>query len=120
MKATKEQKRKRKHKTIRKRVVGTAERPRVCVNRSLKNLFVQVINDVESKTIFSFSTSDKEFKASASKENKVTQSEKLGEFFGKKLQEKGVKKVTFDRAGYLYHGRVKALAESLRKSGIEF
>ena len=110
----------KRHRSIRKRIIGSQERPRVCVHRSAKNLFVQVIDDVQAKTILSFSTLDKAFLKSCGKVKKVTASEKLGDFFGKKLLEKGIKKVAFDRGGYLYHGRIKALADSLRKAGLEF
>ena len=74
---------------------------------------------MSSKTVFSFSSLDKSFKQKA-KGNKVNIAQKLGEFYGPKLKEKGVQKVAFDRGGYRYHGRVKALADALRKSGIEF
>ena len=99
---------------------GTAERPRLAVHRSAKNIYVQVIDDVSSKTLISFSTLDKDFAKTAPKKGKVQKSEKLGQFFAQRLKDKGIKKIAFDRGGYLYHGRVKALAESLRQAGIEF
>lgn len=115
----KEKRRLKRHGKIRKKITGTLERPRLAVHRSLKNLYVQVINDVEAKTIVSFSTLDKDFSKVKPKQGKVSASEKLGQFFADRLKEKGVKKVAFDRGGYKYHGRIKALAESLRQAGIE-
>ena len=111
--------RKRLHRKIhiRKTVYGTAERPRMTVTRSNKNLFVQVINDDEGKTLASISTLEKEFVALRSNIDGAT---KLGEALGKRLQEKKITTVVFDRNGYLYHGVVKALADATRKAGIEF
>ena len=90
------------------------------VHRSAKNLYVQVVDDEKSHTLFSFSTADKEFLKAAPKKGKVQKAEKLGSFFAPKLIEKGIRKIAFDRGGYQYHGRVKALAESLRQGGIQF
>ncbi len=112
--------REKRHGRIRKKMFGTIERPRLSVHRSAKNLYVQVIDDVNSKTLFSFSTLSKDFVKTAPKKGKVEKSTKLGETFASKLKEKGITKVAFDRGGYLYHGRVKALAESLRQAGIQF
>lgn len=110
----------KRHGKIRKRIFGTVERPRLTVHRSLKNIYVQVVDDMESKTLLSFSTADKDFLTQKPKQGKVSAAEKLGEFFGQRLKEKGIHKIAFDRGGYLYHGRIKALADSLRKAGIEF
>ena len=117
---TKELSRIGRHKSIRKRIQGTSERPRLNVHRSSKHLYVQVIDDMKAHTLFSFSTKDKELDSGSKKMTKVAKSEKLGEIYGPKLKEKGIKKIAFDRSGYKYHGRVKALAEALRKAGIEF
>lgn len=100
--------------------MGTVERPRLTVHRSLKNIYVQVIDDTASRTLFSFSTADKAFTDAKPKQGKVSAAVKLGEVFAPKLIEKGIRKVAFDRSGCLYHGRIKALADSLRKGGIEF
>lgn len=108
-----------RHQGIRKKITGTSERPRLCVHRSLNHMMVQAINDLESKTICSSSTGDQTFKKQV-KGSKTQKAEKLGEFFAEKLKGKGISKIAFDRAGYQYHGRVKALAESLRKAGIQF
>lgn len=111
--------RKRLHRKIhiRKRVYGTAARPRMTVTRSNKNLFVQVINDDEGKTLASISTLEKDFVALRSNIDGAT---KLGEALGKRLQEKNITTIVFDRNGYLYHGVIKALADATRKVGIVF
>ncbi|OGW78948.1 MAG: 50S ribosomal protein L18 [Omnitrophica bacterium GWA2_52_8] len=117
---TKEQKRVKRHLGIRKRVVGTSERPRLAVHRSLKNIYVQAIDDMAAATMASFSTRDEKFLKAGIKGKKSEVSSQLGTLFAEELKKKGIKKIAFDRAGYKYHGRIKALAESLRASGIEF
>jgi large subunit ribosomal protein L18 len=102
---------------IRKRISGTAECPRLSVFRSNKVLSVQVIDDVKGVTLASASTLEKDLK---NFKNTVEGGAQLGEIAGKRLIEKGIKTVVFDRNGYLYHGRVKAIAESVRKAGIAF
>ena len=109
-----------RHRRVRKKVVGSAERPRVVVHRSLKNIFVQAIDDVSQKTLASLSTVDKDVAKGASKKGKISLSEQLGKAFAEQLKKKGVLKISFDRGGYLYHGRVKALAEAIRSNGIQF
>ncbi|MBQ6781628.1 MAG: 50S ribosomal protein L18 [Treponema sp.] len=111
--------RKRLHRKIhiRKRIHGTAARPRMTVTRSNCNLYVQVINDDEGRTLAAISTMEKEF--AALKPN-IDGAAKLGEALGKRLQEKNITTVVFDRNGYLYHGVVKALADATRKAGIVF
>lgn len=110
----------KRHRGLRKRVIGTSERPRLSVHRSARNLYVQVIDDTAARTLYSFSTADKTFLKEKPKSGKVQAAEKLGQFFAKNLKEKGIQKIAFDRGGYQYHGRVKALAESLRQAGIQF
>lgn len=110
----------KRHGKFRKRISGTVERPRLVVHRSLKNIYVQVIDDSKAHTLYSFSTQDKAFQKTAEKANKTQQAEKLGAFFATQLKDKGIKKIAFDRSGYQYHGRIKALADSLRQAGIEF
>lgn len=111
--------RKRLHRKvhIRKSVYGTAERPRMTVTRSNKNLSVQVINDDEGKTLASISTMEKDF--AALKPN-TENAAKLGEALGARLKDKQITTVVFDRNGYLYHGVIKALADGTRKAGIIF
>lgn len=110
----------KRHKRIRIRLIGTAEKPRLVINRSLKNLSGQVIDDTNNKTLFSLSTQDKEVKNKITLKGNIKAAVILGEELAKKAKEKGVSQVVFDRAGYLYHGRVKAFAESLRKGGLVF
>ncbi len=102
---------------IRKRVYGTAARPRMTVTRSNSNLFVQVINDDEGATLASVSTLEKDL--SALKAN-IAGATKVGEEIGRRLKEKNITSIVFDRNGYLYHGVVKAIADGARSSGIEF
>ena len=111
----KDRKRLKRKIHIRKHLHGTAARPRMTVTRS--NLFVQVINDDEGKTLAAISTLEKEF---ADIKPTVEGAEKLGEAMGKRLAEKKITTVVFDRNGYLYHGVVKALADGARKAGIVF
>ena len=117
---TREVIREKRHQRTRKRIFGTVERPRVCVYRSLKHLYVQAIDDANSATLCATSTVDKDVRKSVTDLNKSQQAEKLGQVMSKKLLDKGIKKIAFDRGGYLYHGRVKALAESMRQGGIDF
>jgi large subunit ribosomal protein L18 len=109
-----------RHARVRKKVFGSAERPRVVVHRSLKNIFVQAIDDIAQKTIVSLSSLDEKVAKAAAKKGKIHVSEQLGQLFAEQLKKKGVAKISFDRGGYLYHGRVKALAEAIRKNGIQF
>ncbi len=110
----------KRHKTIRLRMQGTEERPRLVVHRSLKNLSAQVIDDTKNKTIFSLSTLDKEIKQKIPHGGNIKAAEFLGEVFSRRAKEKGIIRIIFDRAGYLYHGRIKVFADSLRKGGLEF
>jgi large subunit ribosomal protein L18 len=106
---------------IRKRVKGTRERPRLVVFRSLNNIYAQLVDDVSGKTICSVSNIAKDVKGSS--EGKVTKLEKsklVGRKIAEKAQDLKIKKVVFDRNGYLYHGRVKAVADAAREAGLEF
>lgn len=109
-----------RHKGIRKKIVGTLERPRLSVHRSSKHLYVQLIDDIAAQTLCAFSTVEKAFLSKNSKKNKTEQADHLASHFAERLKEKGIQKVAFDRGGYQYHGRIKALADSLRKAGIQF
>jgi large subunit ribosomal protein L18 len=102
---------------IRKRLTGTPERPRMTVTRSNKNLSIQVIDDTKGRTLVSVSTLEKELREIKAT---VAGGAQLGEIIGKRLLEKDVKTVVFDRNGYLYHGVVKAMADGARKTGIQF
>jgi large subunit ribosomal protein L18 len=110
----------KRHRTIRLRMSGTGLKPRLVVHRSLKNLYAQIVDDTQNKTLFSLSTQDKEVKQKFAYAGNVKAAELLGEVFARRAKEKGITKIIFDRAGYLYHGRVKAFADSLRKGGLEF
>jgi large subunit ribosomal protein L18 len=99
---------------------GTQEKPRLVIKRSLYNLSAQVIDDSTKKTLFSLSTMDKDVKAKFASGGNIKSAEYFGQVFAQKAKEKGISRIIFDRAGYLYHGRVKAFADSLRKQGLEF
>lgn len=111
--------RKRRHHHIRNRVFGTPERPRLVVYRSLKNIYAQIIDDTKGNTIVSTSSIAKDIEL-AEDMKKTGKSFEIGKKLGELALEKGITKVAFDRGGYLYHGRVKALAEGARKAGLEF
>ena len=111
---------KRRHKRVRKKIIGTAEKPRCSVHRSHLNLYVQLIDDLKGATIVSVSTRDKEFKEKSSQGSDCKAAELLGQILSEKAKTKGIQKVVFDRGGYPYHGRIKALAESTRKHGLIF
>ncbi len=101
---------------VRKKMHGTSERPRLSVFRSNSSLFVQLIDDDKSETLVSLSST----KVKKGKSTNMDLSKKVGVEFGKKVKEAGVSKVVFDRNGYLYHGKIKSLAEGVREAGIEF
>ncbi len=110
-----------KRKTrVRSRVKGSSERPRLNVFRSLKHIYAQAIEDTTGKTLVSVSTTSPELKGSFRSGGNIEAAKKVGELIAKKCLEKGIQKVVFDRNGYLYHGRVKALAEAARASGLIF
>ncbi|SFN02474.1 50S ribosomal protein L18 [Thermodesulforhabdus norvegica] len=111
----------RRKKRIRKRVKGTEERPRLCVYRSLKHMYAQIIDDERGVTLVSASTLSPELRAELAEiKGKVEAAKKVGELLGKKALEKGISKVVFDRNGYKYHGRVRAVAEGARAAGLQF
>ena len=110
--------RQKKHKSIRKKIVGTAERPRLSVYRSLKNIFVQIIDDNAGKTLVSASTIEKGSKTENG--SNIEAAKKVGEAIAKKALDKGIDTVVFDRSGYVYTGRVKALADAAREAGLKF
>lgn len=112
--------RKRRHYRLRNRVIGTAERPRLNVFRSLLHIYAQVIDDSQGVTIAAASSLDKEIKAQVSNGGDIASAKLVGQLIGKKLEEKGIEQVVFDRGGYQYHGRVAALAEGAREAGIKF
>jgi large subunit ribosomal protein L18 len=110
-----------KKSTRKTKIVGTSERPRLVVYRSLRYIYGQIVDDVNEKTILSVSNINKDVKKDVSKaKSKVESSKLVGEIIAKKAKEKKIKQVVFDRNGYKYHGRVKALAEGVRKGGLDF
>jgi large subunit ribosomal protein L18 len=110
----------KRHYRIRKAIFGTKVRPRVSVHRSHKNLYVQFIDDENDRTLLYCSTSDKGFKQNCPKGGNVESAKKFGNFVAQEANKKGIKEVVFDRGGYLYHGRIKALAEASRAGGLQF
>jgi large subunit ribosomal protein L18 len=115
---TKEDSRNRRKLRLRKKVQGTADKPRLSVFRSLNHIYVQAIDDRTGKTIISAST--KEIKDSGKQTGNKDAAKRVGELIAEKCKQKGIDAVTFDRGGYLYHGRVKALAEAARAAGLKF
>lgn len=112
--------RKRRHRRIRARLAGTAERPRLNVFRSLEHIYVQVIDDQSGQTIVSASTVDKNLRLDLAGKTKKEQATLVGKAVAERAQAAGVKQVVFDRGGYLYHGRIRALADGAREGGLEF
>jgi len=117
---SKEELRSKRHSRLKKKMFGTAHKPRLVVHRSLKHLSAQVLDDTAGKVLFSLSTKDKAIRQGFTAAGNLKSAELFGELFAKAAKEKGFNKVIFDRAGYLYHGRIKVLADSLRKGGLEF
>jgi len=112
--------RERRHKILRKRIKGTVQKPRLCVFRSGKNLYAQLIDDIKGHTLFSLSTNASGLKNRVNYGGSVKAATILAEEFAKKAKEKGFSKIVFDRAGYRYHGRIKAFAETTKKNGLFF
>ena len=109
-----------KHRRIRSRLAGTPEKPRLAVFRSNNHMYAQVIDDEAGNTIVSASTVQADVKKGLEKTNNVEAAKKLGEVIAKKALDNGIKTVVFDRGGYIYQGKVKALAEAAREAGLEF
>ncbi|MCK5214913.1 MAG: 50S ribosomal protein L18 [Candidatus Omnitrophica bacterium] len=116
----KEEKRNARHQRIRKSVVGTPDQPRLCVHRSLKNFYAQVVDDSQGKILFGSSTLNKDVRSKVKFGGNVAGAKELGVVVAGMAKKKGVTKVCFDRGGYMYHGRVKAFAEAARENGLEF
>ncbi len=110
----------KKHMRIRNRFSGSAERPRLAVFRSNNHVYAQVIDDVNGTTLVSASTLEKDIKAELKNTNDIEAAMKVGDVVAKRALEKGIKAVVFDRGGYIYHGKVKALADAAREAGLEF
>jgi large subunit ribosomal protein L18 len=110
----------KKHMRIRNRFSGTAERPRLAVFRSNNHMYAQIIDDTVGNTLVSACTLEKEIKAELTKTNNVDAAAYLGTVIGKRAVEKGISQVVFDRGGFIYHGKIAALAEAAREAGLEF
>lgn len=115
----KQARRRRRHRSIRGRVQGTPERPRLVVFRSLQNTYAQLIDDMAGRTLAAAGTDSPELK-DAAKGTRTDAAKAVGDLIAKRALSAGIKKVSFDRAGYKFHGRVKALADAAREAGLEF
>ena len=119
-KINKNQDRQKRHRRVRKKVFGTQNAPRLCVYRSLNHIYAQIIDDTVGNTLVACSTLDKEVKAQIEGKTKKEEAKIVGEVLAKKALAKGVDTVVFDRGGYLYTGRVAALADGAREAGLKF
>jgi len=118
--SVKKQARLKRKKRIRKKIFGTTERPRLTVFRSNRHIYAQIIDDGSGNTLVSASSLEKDFRQEADSGDKTKVAEKIGETIATRAIDKGLKKVVFDRNGFLYHGRVKALSDGARKGGLDF
>ena len=113
-------KRNRRHLRIRKKVIGTAERPRLSVYRSLKHIYCQIIDDIEGRTLVAASTQSPDIRSHIKYGGNAVAAEIVGKKIAEEAKNKGITKVVFDKGGYKYHGRIKALAEAARKYNLSF
>jgi large subunit ribosomal protein L18 len=109
-----------RHRRVRRKVTGTIARPRLCVFRSLNHIHAQIIDDSNARTLVSMSTLDSQVRSKTNGIGKSEKAEAVGTLLAERALNRGIKLVIFDRGGYKYHGRVKALAEAARKAGLEF
>ena len=109
-----------RHRRVRQKVTGTISRPRLCVFRSLNHIHAQLVDDSKGQTLVSMSTLDSQMRSKTDGMGKSKKAELVGTLLAEKALNEGIKQVVFDRGGYKYHGRVKALAEAARKAGLEF
>lgn len=112
--------RERRHRRARKKVVGTPDRPRLSVYRSLNNIYAQLIDDTKGHTLISASSLEKEFAQSPGHKGNVKTARDIGKLIASKASVRGIRKIVFDRSGYKYHGVIKALADGAREGGLEF
>jgi len=119
-KISRAQHRRQIHRRVRQRVAGTEARPRLSVLRSLKHIYAQIIDDVQGRTLASASSRDKEVRQQLRYGGNVAAAKVVGTVLGERARQAGVTRVVFDRGGYKYHGRIKALADAARKAGLEF
>ena len=119
-KADKNAKRLQRHKRVRRKVFGTPQRPRLCVFRSSNNIYAQIIDDTNRVTLVAASSLDEAVKCAVNHTGNKEAAKMVGEMVAKKAVEKGITEVVFDRGGYIYHGRIKELAEGAREAGLKF
>ena len=112
--------RRRIHKRVRTKVSGSSERPRLCVYRSSRYIYVQIVDDSQGKTLTAASTLEKELRGEGKGTGNIEASKRVGKAIAERAKNKGIDAVVFDRGGYLYHGRVKAVAEAAREAGLKF
>jgi large subunit ribosomal protein L18 len=117
---SKDKTRRRIHQRLRQRMQGSAERPRLNIYRSLNHIYAQVIDDASGKTLAAASTTQGRSKGTRKTGGNVASAKEVGKTIAERAKQKGIKKVVFDRGGYLYHGRIKALADAAREAGLEF
>ncbi len=120
MKRSKEELRKRRHRRVRKKVYGRPDRPRLCVYGSLNHIYAQIIDDYKGHTMVAASTLDKEIRGEIKHGGNVDAARKVGTLIATRAVQKGIRRVVFDRGGFKYHGRIKALADAAREAGLEF
>lgn len=112
--------RQRIHRRIREKVAGSSNRPRLCVYRSLKYTYAQIVDDSQGKTLVAASTAEKDVRGALKQTGNIEASKVVGKMIAERARAKGIDTVVFDRGGYLYHGRIKAIAEAARESGLKF
>jgi large subunit ribosomal protein L18 len=110
----------KRHARVRRKVAGTAERPRLAVFRSLHHIYAQVIDDSQGKTLAAASTVEPDLRKSLKSGGNIDAAKAIGKLIGERARERGVEKVVFDRGGFMYHGRVQGLAEAAREAGLQF
>lgn len=119
-KADKNANRLQRHKRVRRKIAGTTQRPRLCVFRSSNNIYAQIIDDTQRVTLVAASSLEAEVKGAVNHTGNKEAAKLVGQLVAKKAVEKGITEVVFDRGGYLYHGRIKELAEAAREAGLKF
>lgn len=112
--------RRRIHRRIRRKIAGSQARPRLCVYRSLKYIYAQVVDDSQGRTLVAASTAEKDVRKDLKNGGNIEASKAVGKAIAERARAKGIEAVVFDRGGYLYHGRIKAVAEAARESGLKF
>ncbi len=119
-KLSRREKESRRHMRVRRKIKGTPERPRLCIFKSLNNIYGQIIDDVNGNTLMAASSLSSELKGELNNGANTEAAAKVGELIAKKALEKGIEEVVFDRGGYIYHGKVKAFADAAREAGLRF